>query len=100
MYKSYQEIEKNAKTIQSKLKKSIEKARWVVSDIEIIGIDISNIFPMELPDIPCLLLYSFFSSIDVHCTSLVTINQQEVGQRCIQLKSTCRNFFYQKQRTT
>ena len=43
MYKSYQEIEKNTKTIQSKLKKSIEKARWVVSDLEIIGIDISNI---------------------------------------------------------
>ena len=72
MYKSYQEIEKNAKTIQSKLKKSIEKARWVVSDIEIIGIDISNIFPMELPDIPCLLLFcpillktDFLFSIDV-----------------------------------
>jgi len=29
MYKSYQEIEKNTKTIQSKLKKYIEKARWV-----------------------------------------------------------------------
>lgn len=59
MYKSYQEIEKNTKTIQSKLKKYIEKARWVVSDIhvEIIGIDISNIFPMELPDIPCLLIF-------------------------------------------
>ena len=33
MYKSYQEIEKTAKTMQSKLKKSVEKARWVVSDI-------------------------------------------------------------------
>jgi len=31
MYKSYQEIEKTAKTMQNKLKKSVEKARWVVS---------------------------------------------------------------------
>ena len=35
MYKSYQEIEKTTKTMQSKLKKSVEKARSVVSDIEI-----------------------------------------------------------------
>ena len=33
MYKSYQEIEKTAKTMQSKLKKSVEKARWVVCDV-------------------------------------------------------------------
>lgn len=33
MYKSYQEIEKTTKTMQSKLKKSVEKARWVVSDM-------------------------------------------------------------------
>lgn len=34
MYKSYQEIEKTTKTMQSKLKKSVEKARWVVSDMQ------------------------------------------------------------------
>ena len=35
MYKSYQEIEKTAKTMEGKLKNSVEKARWVVSHIEI-----------------------------------------------------------------
>ena len=31
MYKSYQETEKKAKEMQSKLKKFVEKAKWVFS---------------------------------------------------------------------
>ena len=53
MYKSYQEIEKTAKTMQSKLKKSVEKARWVAWSFYIF---------MELPGmhVPCSSIFESY----------------------------------------
>ena len=57
MYKSYQEINETAKMMQSKLKKSVEKARWVVSDLEITcTVSWSFYISMELPDLLCSLI--------------------------------------------